>query len=81
MGRRKASDEPKPEMPKPPYQIGETVDYKFLGHTSKGKILNLRKNPTNISRWIYDLQDIYTGRKIPYVGFIDTEEFANIILK
>jgi hypothetical protein len=69
------------EMPKPKYQIGEVVDYKFLGSLSKGKIINLRKNPGANHRWIYDLEDLNTGRKIPYVGVHDTEEFANIVIE
>ena len=44
MGRRKASEEPKPEMKKPKWKIGEIVVYNFLGTLYEGKILDLKKN-------------------------------------
>lgn len=78
MGRRKASEEPKPEMKKPKWKIGEIVVYNFLGTLYEGKILDLKKNPQNIERWVYSIQNTTSNIKVPYVGIEGSEKFANI---
>ena len=68
------------EMKKPKWKVGETVDFEFLGGKRTGVILELKKNPGHIDRWIYKIQDTI-GIKIPYIGVDGSEKFANIYTK
>jgi hypothetical protein len=65
------------DMKKPKWKVGEHVTFKFIGADREGVILELKKNPYHIDRWIYKIQDT-NGYKIPYVGVNDSETTANI---
>lgn len=69
------------EMKKPKWKVGEIIPFTFLGGQRIGKILELKKNPQHIDRWIYAMQDVEDGTKIPYVGVDGSEKFANIDTK
>jgi hypothetical protein len=66
------------EMKKPKWKVGDIIPFTFLGGNRIGKILVLKKNPQNINRWIYTIQDVHDGTKIPYVGIDGSEKFADI---
>lgn len=69
------------DMKKPMYKLDDIVNYQFLGAKRKGKITELKRNPQNPERWIYTLRDCDTNRLIPFVGIVDTEKYANILLE
>ena len=69
------------EMPKPTFKIGSVVDVVFIGSKKKVKLTELKKNPTNTMRWIYNGEEVATGLKIPFIGIEDTEDFANIVIE
>jgi hypothetical protein len=68
------------EMKKPKWKVGQIVDFDFLGGKRRGVILELKKNPMHIERWIYKIRDV-DGIIIPYVGVNGSEKFANLYTK
>lgn len=69
------------DMKKPMYELNDIVHYQFLGAKRKGKVVELKRNPQNPERWIYTLCDCDTNRIIPFVGIVNTEQFANILVE
>jgi|LakMenE01Jun11ns_1017448.scaffolds.fasta_scaffold9192811_1 hypothetical protein len=69
------------EMKKPKWKVGEIIPFTFLGKERIGKILELKKHPQNIDKWIYHMEDVVDGIKIPYVGIDGSEKFANVDTK
>lgn len=68
------------QMEKPSFSIGDVVNVMFIGIARKCIITDgPYANPNSPNRWIYDVEQISSKTKIPFVGIKNTEEFANII--
>lgn len=78
MGRRKNSDLPKAVMKKPKWKVGEIVTVEFLGKLRECKILSLKKNKHDSTKWVYVVADCKTDTIIPAVGVVNTERWANV---
>ena len=70
--------EPPPQMKKPKYKIGDIVTVYFLGMPRECKIVELKKNPQHIERWIYKAEAVDGSMRIGYIGINGSEKFANI---
>jgi hypothetical protein len=81
MARRRSDQEPPKVMKKPKWKVGEIVPFTFLGAPTIGEIIDLKKNPQHIDRWIYTLREVGAGTIVPYVGIDGSEKWANIDTK
>lgn len=68
-----------PPMEKPKWKVGDIVAINFLGDFRVCKIIELKRNPLHIERWVYRVVEISSNVIIPYVGVDGSEKFANII--
>ena len=81
MARKRSEQEAPKVMKKPKWKVGEIVPFTFLGAPTLGEIIELKKNPQHIDRWIYKLQEVGDGTIVPYVGIDGSEKWANIDTK
>jgi hypothetical protein len=81
MARKRSEQEAPKVMKKPKWKVGEIVPFTFLGAPTLGEIIELKKNPQHIDRWIYKLQEVGAGTIVPYVGIDGSEKWANIDTK
>jgi hypothetical protein len=79
MARGKKEQAPVLKMKKPKWKVGDIVPINFLGDFRVCKIIELKRNPLHIERWVYQVVDINSNTIIPYVGVDGSEKFANII--
>jgi len=80
MARKRSEEAPK-AMKKPKWKVGEVVPFTFLGAPTLGEIIDLKKNPQHIDRWIYKIKEVGAGTIVPYVGVDGSEKWANIDTK
>lgn len=79
--RKKNEDIAPKEMKKPKWKVGDIVDVVFIGTKHKCRLTELRRHPTHPERWIYDAVDLQDGTKIPYIGIVNSEKWANIVIE
>jgi hypothetical protein len=65
-------------MKKPKWKVGDIVDVTFISTKRVCKLTELRKHPSDDSRWIYTAVEENSGRLIPFVGINGSEKWANI---
>lgn len=74
---RKKNEEAAPQMKKPKWKVGESVNVTFLGSKYKAVITELKKNKHHIDRWVYSAVTT-EGTTLVCIGVNGSEKWANI---